>query len=89
MAAGVKGRPEQGRPERREVHAPARGRLAFEKCLVKLRAAGNARVVEILVLVLEISVVIERERAQPGEVLDFVGRVQPRRDRRQRDEKGQ
>ncbi len=52
-------------------------------------AARDAGVPEVLVLVLERDVVIEPQRSQVGEVLDFVRRVDARRDQRQRhDERG-
>ena len=51
-------------------------------------AARDARVPEVLVLVLERDVVIEPERSQVGEVLHLVRGVDARRDQRQRDDEG-
>ena len=58
--------------------------VALEERLVEAGRLRDVVVVEIPVLVLERHVAIEPERSQVGEVLDLVGRVDPRRHGRQR-----
>ena len=80
----VERRPQNRGPDRPVVHAPSGRRLALEEGLVEAGRLRDVAVVEVAVLVLERDVLVELERSQVREVLHLVGRIQPRRDRRQR-----
>ena len=59
--------------------------VLLEEGRVEALAAADVAIEEVLVLVLERDVVVEPERAQVGEVLNLVRRVDPRRHGGQRE----
>ena len=80
----IERRPQHRAADRPVVDPPPGRGLALEERLVEIRRLRDAVIVEIPVLVLERHVVIEPERPQIREILDFVRRVQPGRDGGQR-----
>ncbi len=86
--------PEERTADRGEARPPTGFGLLLQERRVEALSAADVQIVEVLVLVLERDVMVEPERAQVGEVLNLVGRVDPRgdggqREHERRDEHGQ
>jgi hypothetical protein len=89
VSGRVERRPQNPRAHRRVVHPPPDAGLALEERFVEAVRSRDVVVVEVAVLVLERDVPVEIQRPQIGEILDFVRRIQPRRDCRERDREEQ
>ena len=86
MTREIERRPEKRGTDGAEVQPAAGARVAIsEERLVESRATG-ARISEVLILVLEAQIAIERERPQEREVLHFIRRVDARSHGRQREQ---